>query len=112
MENSESKFKPFATAGINILAIGGGANGYEYSPSDTDPEKIVDYNPVSFGANAGLGGIYSFSEKIGIKITAGYNWQGQASPGHYGQEYSLYKVFSNHPYVGVGVRFVMNGNGE
>jgi hypothetical protein len=110
-ETSGSKIKPFVTAGVNILAIGGGGtiDGYDYPPN-TDPEKIIDANPVSFGANAGLGAIYSFSEKIGIKLTAGYNLQAQMSPGNFNESSSVYKVFSNHPYAGIGVRFVMTGN--
>ena len=113
VEHSESKFKPFITAGVNIAALGGGSNGYEYLPYDSDPAKIVDDNPISFGGNAGVGSIYSFSDKIGIKIMAGYNLQTQVSPGnYYSNEYSLYKVLSSHPYVGVGIRFVMTGDAD
>lgn len=113
-ENTESKIRPFVTAGINFLIAGGSAKTYDYTPEETSPLKIPAYgNNFSYGANAGIGGIYAISEKIGIKLMAGYNWQGQLSPdfnNNYGQ--ILYKTYSNHPYVSAGVRFVMTGDGE
>jgi len=113
VENTESKFKPFITAGINFLLLGGNPQSAEISPSYADPVKMLTYDAFSYGANAGLGCIYTLSEKIGIKAIAGYNLQGQLSSDYNNQEeYSVYKVYSNHPYVGVGVRFVMTGDGE
>lgn len=46
---------------------------------------------------------------------AGYNFQGQVTGSQYSNSNgasSVYKVFSNHPYVGVGIRFVMNSDGD
>lgn len=113
-ENSDIKIKPFVTAGVNFLILGGSAKSYDYTPENADPAKIPSFgNNFSYGANAGIGGIYSISEKIGIKLMAGYNWQGQVSPQfNSGYGNTNYKIFSNHPYVGAGVRFVMTGDGE
>jgi len=109
VENSESKLKPFVTAGINFLITGGTASTYDYTPSNADPSKIPLFSAFNCGANAGLGGIYSISEKIGIKLTAGYNWQGTVSTE---SGSSVYNVFGNHAYVGLGIRFVIVGDGD
>jgi hypothetical protein len=104
VENSESKLKPFVTGGVNFLLLGGSAKTSEQTPPNVYPSKIVSYNAFNCGANAGLGAIYSFSEKIGIKLTAGYNWQGALSD-EIGSGYEVYNVFGNHAYVGLGIRF-------
>jgi hypothetical protein len=112
-ENTESKLKPFAAAGINFFILGGGAGDYEYTPAIADAEKVPDYNPFSYGCNAGLGTIYTLSEKIGIKVTAGYNLQGRFTAQKYtSNENSYYKVLSSHPYFGVGIRFIVTGDEE
>ena len=113
-ENSESKFKPFVTAGVNIKISGNNASNYELKPDNTVPAKVADFTGFSMGVNAGIGGIYALSEKIGIKVMAGYNVQSQQNPsGYSGSEgYTIYKVYSSHPYVGLGIRFLIKGDGE
>jgi hypothetical protein len=113
IENADTKFKPFATIGINMLLLGGNARTYEYSPKNSNPLKYVGYDNFSCGANAGLGGIYAMTEKIGIKFMAGYNLQTQVDPTSSANApagLTSYKVFTNHPYVGVGFRFLMSGD--
>jgi hypothetical protein len=113
VENTESKIKPFVTAGINVLIIGGGAGTYDYTPTQTDPEKRVEDSPFNYGCNAGLGGIYTLGEKIGIKMMAGYNLQTNLTNKNYGSDsYTYHTVFSSHPYIGIGIRFLMTGDGE
>lgn len=113
VENSESKFKPFVTAGVNFLIFGGGAKTYDYTPVQSDPAKLVESNPFNYGCNAGLGGIYALSEKVGIRVMAGYNLQKNLTPKKYESSANDYQtLFSSHPYIGVGVRFMMAGDGD
>jgi hypothetical protein len=111
-ENSEIKLKPFVTAGVNAYLSAGTTRTYDYTPDEASPSKVVDNDgSFSYGANAGAGGIYSFSEKIGIKLIAGYNWQGILNTSKYNDsEYSKYNVFPSHPYVSMGIRFVIVGD--
>jgi hypothetical protein len=111
VENSESKFKPFATLGINFLFFGGTAKSYEVSPEYANPTKMVGTSNFSYGANAGLGGIYELSDKLGLKVVAGYNMQGVVDGNDYISEgYTTYKVLPSHPYITVGLRFLMVGD--
>lgn len=113
-ENSESKFKPFVTAGVNIKLKTFNPTDYELKPANTEPAKIADFTGFSMGVNAGIGGIYALTEKFGIKVMAGYNLQYQKNPDGYSaiEGYTIYKVYANHPYVGLGIRFTINGDGE
>lgn len=109
-ENSDAKIKPFVTAGINFLLVGAGAKTYAYTPEESDPVKVPHFEAFSCGANIGAGGIYAFSETVGLKFTAGYNFQTQIDTDQYSKEYTAYKTFTNHPYVTFGVRFLMGGD--
>jgi hypothetical protein len=107
IENTETKFKPFVTAGINLLLKGRNAKTLDILPYN------VSYDNFNCGANAGIGGIYVLSEKIGIKGVIGYNLQTQIAPLKIESGgYSVYNPFSSHPYIGVGVRFAMSGDDD
>lgn len=107
-ENDELKVKPFVTAGINFLLVGGGgARSFEYSPESTDPHKIPASSNFSYGANLGVGGIYSISQKLGLKFTGGYNFQGQFNGDFNSDDYETFSAFPSHPYATIGIRFLM-----
>ena len=113
IENSDSKFKPFATVGINGAVFLGTANGYTVSPTTY---YYIDKTPVTdamlFGVNGGLGGIYDLSKKIGVKFTGGYNVEVQYVATDYSSGSSNYKVYASHPYLTVGLRLLINGDGD
>ena len=113
IENTETKFKPFVTAGINFLLKGRDARTVYFVPDNGDPAKYISYRNFNCGANLGLGGIYVLSERIGIKGAIGYNLQTQIAPLKIESGgYSVYNLFSSHPYIGVGVRFAMSGDDD
>jgi len=105
---SESKIKPFGTAGINVLILGGTAKSYTTTPEFSDPKDYVAGSGFSFGGNAGIGAIYAINEKFGIKATGGYNYQKLITPSEdYGESYKMKDIFSSHPYLTVGIRFTI-----
>lgn len=103
---TDAKFKPFATLGINIIIFGATANEVVETPSLSDPNKTPVFETFSLGANAGLGCLYNFNPKIGMKFTAGYNFQTNTDTDNDSgrEKYDLYK---SHPYITLGVRFTM-----
>lgn len=114
-ENAASKFKPFVTAGINILITNSlDQAAYTSKPENTDPVKYADFSGFSYGANAGIGGIYALSEKFGLKVMAGYSLQFQKHNSEYtiDEGHTAFNVYSSHPYASVGVRFLINADGE
>jgi len=114
IENTDAKFKPFAVVGLNFLLAGGASNGYSVSPESSYPEKVVLSSVFSYGANIGLGSTFNMTEKIGLKLTAGYNYQNQVALDEYyaSDGYKAYVVYPSHPYVTFGVRFTMVGDGD
>jgi len=113
VSKSESKFRPFVTAGLNFM-ISGATIRYEKLttvPEFSDPQKRPSYNGFSYGGNIGVGGIYNVNEKLGIKVVGGYNLQGFFDADKIkGTGYEVYDVNPSHPYITAGVRFVINEN--
>ena len=108
IETADTKFKPFASLGLNILTLGG-VGSYQISPSTVYPAKFVDDFSFNFGGSAGLGCIYSVSEAVGIKVNAGYTVEARLKKGESGSGYTPYNIYPSHPYVGIGVRFTLKG---
>jgi hypothetical protein len=105
---SESKIKPFATLGINVMIVGGTAKSYTTYPEFADPYEVPPFSSFSYGGNAGLGAIYNFSNKVGIKAAAGFNYQGLFNGSEFdGDNYKAYNFLGSHPYFSLGVRFTM-----
>ena len=102
---TDAKFKPFAALGINVIIFGATANEVVGTPTLIDAVITPVFFTFSIGANAGLGCLYNFNPKIGMKFTAGYNFQTNTDTGYdSGEKYDLYK---SHPYITLGVRFTM-----
>ena len=113
--NADNKLLPFITAGINFTIAGTKIKTVVYSPeSFTDVKKTPAADGGNAGANLGLGGIYNFTSKVGLKLTAGYSYQVNANANGFNQPdgYSIYNVFASHPYVTLGVRFRMDGDDD
>jgi hypothetical protein len=106
-----AKFLPFVTGGINVLLLGGTAKDYTTSPENVNPVKVATNQNFSAGANAGIGMIYSFTSKFGLKAAAGYNYQYNKTPSSWSDGvYSVYNVYTSHPYVSVGLHFRMEND--
>jgi len=113
VSKSESKFRPFATAGLNIMISGAtvGYNRLNTVPEYADPYVRPSYSGLSFGGNIGIGGLYQINNKVGIKLAGGYNLQGLMDTDQVAESgYKIYDVNPSHPYVTAGVRFIMNDN--
>ena len=113
-ENTESKFKPFVTAGANFILTSMEPMVYETKPENSDPARQSNFDGTSFGIGAGIGGIYAITENFGIKVTAGYNLQYKNKTSQYvpADGATVYHVYGSHPYVGLGIRFVIKGDGD
>lgn len=108
-ENTDSKLNAFIACGFNFGMLGEAKN-VSVVPSVNQPAKYLDDSNISFGANLGLGGIYTFTDQWGIKLTAGYDVQSKPMGTHSSASYTPFKIFSNHPYVGIGIRFIIAGD--
>jgi hypothetical protein len=112
---AENKILPFVTGGIHIKIFGGSPKeeSTTFSPNvSNDVDRQVTYDNVNFGANVGVGGIYKISSGIGIKLTGGYSFEYNSESGQAdswkANGYSVYKFYYNHPYVTLGVRFIVD----
>src|SRR2546423_2693819 len=104
--NSESKIKPYVTAGLTIILAGGiNPDAETITPTaySYDLKKQTDWSEFSMGVGGGLGCFYNFTEKWGLKVQAGYEHQLQVSVEEPGSE-EVYKPYKSHPYVSLGVR--------
>ena len=110
-EQSTSKLKPFVAVGANFIMSFHEPAILSTSPANSNPQNIVEFNSLSFGANAGIGCIYALNEKFGLKVIAGYNYQSPNNKSDvksdlkYGQ--TLSQLYTSHPYVGVGLRYAI-----
>jgi len=113
-ENSELKFKPFVTAAVSFLLTSVQPMVFETKPTNSDPAKRANFDGSTFGANAGIGGIYALNDNFGIKLTAGYNFQlkNEASSYTPAAGTTINHIYGSHPYVGLGLRFLIKGDGE
>lgn len=107
MDNSNPDIKvlPFVTAGINLV-IGGNNFKEEEGSSYSYTDPSLSRSGVSYGANLGAGFVYNFSPKVGLKVTGGYNLQGNhdTQSGYTGTE-KMYYAYVSHPYITAGIRF-------
>lgn len=100
----EKKIQPFVFLGFNVVLLSG--ETYPDISSDYyDWEKDVNSNVFSFGFRGGIGAIYNFTDKIGLKADLGYNHQINFDATDNGTEASSYYIFTKHPLLSVGVRF-------
>ena len=113
--NRETKVLPFVTAGLHFILFGGELrpDRTTFSPAtSTDVEKQPIYDNLNMGASIGLGGIYKLSAAVGIKATARYSYEYNSDSGTTNdwksQGYSVYKFYGSHPYVSVGIRFIVD----
>ena len=101
----EQPVQPYVFLGINAV-LWGKANTPDVS-SDYDyyyAKKKVTTEGLSFGARGGLGVVYNFTDRIGIKVDGGWNWQYNfSSDVNDGEE--QYDMYTTHVFVSGGLRF-------
>jgi hypothetical protein len=106
--SEDAKILPFLKLGLTLTISEFGNRTYAYTvtPSNiSNPEKTPG-SKISGGADFGAGIIYKFSEKIDFKAVAGFRGIIESAA----TEYSRFPVIKNHPFLNVGVRFLMKGD--
>jgi hypothetical protein len=104
--NANNKVLPFVTAGINLLLAGNSFKDDNSSYGYKDPQFVSD--GLSYGANLGAGVVYNFTPKVGLKVTGGYNLQGNYAGENYAEGIKKYYPFVSHPYITAGIRFQLH----
>jgi translation initiation factor 2 beta subunit (eIF-2beta)/eIF-5 len=112
-EDEKNKIVPFITLGLHYKILG-------LKLTVDNKDNTTNYYEISTGANEspagsgginlGLGGLYKISEKIGIKMNAGYNLEISADPKFNNGAIDVipYQQFNSHPYLSIGLRYKMN----
>ena len=100
----ESKFKPFVTAGFNVL-LSGRVKEETTDPDGYDLDKYVRSGGFSTGFRAGAGCIYVLSDRFSLKFDAGYTFQLNISTSDYGSKAKYYDIFASHIAAGLGIRY-------
>jgi hypothetical protein len=100
-DNPEQKVKPFVFAGINIVLLGG-IKTESSTPEYTYGKKQTNWPDLNTGVGGGLGSLFNFSEKLGLKVQAGYAYMFSLKYEDDGEE--KYTLFGSHPYVSAGLR--------
>ncbi len=110
----ENKILPFITVGLNYK-LGGGLKLDAANINQTYEDFYLSEFSGNIGFNGGAGAIFKFTEKIGARLTVGYNKQlsgnifsstrGSTSP----SVDNTFETFVSHPYVTLAVRFKIIG---
>jgi hypothetical protein len=101
----EQTFKPYVTAGFNVVVLGGVKqfdNDQDYS---YDVEKITPMHQFSTGIGGGVGAIFNLSSVLGIKLEGGYTYQLNLSTESAYDNVDTYYMYTPHPYASLGLRF-------
>ena len=102
-DQEERKVKPYVAAGFNIVLLGG-AKEANNNNSGYNKKAVADQN-FSGGVKGGLGCLFSFAPKFALKLDGGYNYQFNISTDSFSEDIETYSLFTNHPYVSVGIRY-------
>ena len=99
----EQKFKPYVTAGFNVV-IRGGLKQLDNEDYSYDVLKKAPESQFSTGLGGGIGAIFNLNSFLGIKLEGGYTYQWNISVDYDNQE-DLYFMYPPHPYAALGLRF-------
>jgi len=102
-DENERKIKPFVTAGFNLV-LSTGVKTETITPNSYDLKKQTLDENFNAGLGGGLGVLVNFTQKLGLKIQGGYNYQFQFGGNEYGDDIKSYYLFTSHPYVSAGLR--------
>ncbi len=115
VRNTEARFKPFATFGINAQLLGsvneGSTNRYDFPVTYYSFQREPSFSTIGVGLKIGAGFTYMFNEKVGVKAEGGYNTFYNISydePGPGLNPDNFYSYVSS-PYAGIGLQFRILG---
>jgi len=104
LKNEEEQvFKPFLTAGFNIVLLGG-LKELDNEDLQGSTQKQVPTQNFSVGFGGGAGGIFNLASNWQIKVQGGYTYQGNVNTDVSDQS-EAYNLFSSHPYANIGIRY-------
>jgi hypothetical protein len=108
-EDEEQKFKPYITAGFNVVILGGvkeliNDDSYNYDDSYYYAVKKTSEQQFSSGLGGGLGAIFNLNSVLGLKLEGGYIYQFNISSEYVSGE-DVYYMYTPHPYASLGLRF-------
>jgi hypothetical protein len=115
VNNTESKFKPYVTFGFNAQVLGSvnenSTNRYDFAVSYYSFQREPSFSTIGVGAKIGVGFIYMFNEKVGLKADGGYNHFYNISYNEPGPGLNPDNFFSyvSGPYAGLGLQFRLMG---
>ncbi len=104
--SEDAKILPFFKIGLGISILEYGRNfNYTLTPSSINNLDFTPSPKYNASADIGAGIIYKISEKMDVKAVAGYRVveTGTTNP-------SAFLIINNHPFLNVGVRFLMKGD--
>jgi len=99
----EQVFKPYLTAGLNIVLLGG-LKEYDSPDMEGYTLKQVPHQNFSAGIGGGAGAIFNLSSNWQVKLEGGYTYQGNLNS-DVDDAAEVYNVFTSHPYASVGIRY-------
>lgn len=110
----DKMFLPYIAFGANIFATFGITDDNYYSSGSYDDlEKVPAKTAFGGGINGGLGFIFNFSKKVGLRFAGGYDLQYNTTIDFSDNDSkSKYYFFKSHPYASVGVRLRIIKEGE
>ncbi len=105
--DADSKFSAYVPIGFNFVIYG--SSKFSSYDDETSQYSQIDKSPANsaftFGFKTGLGGIYNISQKVGIKLEAGYNPVLNATIDPSDEHTShKYYMFTSNSYVTLGLR--------
>jgi hypothetical protein len=100
----EQTFKPYVTAGFNVVILGG-VKQFDNEDYSYDVVKIAPVHQFSTGIGGGLGAVFNINSAIGIKLEGGYTYQWNLSTDYAFEDGDLYYMYPPHPYASLGLRF-------
>lgn len=104
LKNEEEQvFKPYITAGLNFVILGG-LKEVSYYDTYTSPLKQVPSQNFSCGIGGGAGGIFNLSSNWQVKLEGGYTLQGNLNS-EADNSAEVYNLLTSHPYASVGIRY-------
>jgi hypothetical protein len=101
-DKEDRKVKPYFTGGLNLV-LAHGIKTINMDPeSASSPRKLPADEAFNFGLGAGLGFVVNFTQKLGLKLEGGYNYQVPIGGDEDADE--VYHIFNSHVYASAGLR--------
>lgn len=102
-DNADRKIKPYVCAIINF-GLTGGIKSETITPDSYEPNKVTSWPAINFRFGGGVGCIYNFTNKFGLKLQGGYVHRLYMDYDYDGSDDQVYRPFGNYVSVSAGLR--------